>query len=382
MGTRAKVVPFRAPALRAGVAAALAALALAAAPEAEGKVIWRVKGGGFGHGVGLSQYGAYGFAKRGKGWKAIVRHYYRGTAVRATKGRRIRVLLRPYQSRVRFTGANKACGRSLSPRTRYSATRGSGGRVILRNPGGRAIRSCGRKLVAFGGKSVVMLGKGVYRGALVVRPSSVPGRVNAINVVGVEAYVRGIVALESPSSWPLNALRAQAVVARSYGLSSSVGGRGFEHYDDTRSQVYGGVRAETRRTNRAVRDTRLQVVKYKGRIAQTFFFSTSGGWTENNENVWGGAPVPYLRGVKDPFDGASPLHRWVRKFSVARMQSRLRGLVKGRLRRVVVLKKGFSPRIVRARLVGSGGSTRVHGQTLKYRLALPDAPWNIKRIVR
>jgi stage II sporulation protein D len=124
------------------------------------------------------------------------------------------------------------------------------------------------------------------------------------------------------------------------------------------------------------------VVKYKGRIAQTFFFSTSGGWTENNENVWGGTPIPYLRGVKDPYDGASPLHRWVRKFSLAKMQSRLRGLVRGKLRRVRILKKGFSPRIVRARLIGSGGSTRVHGQTLKYRLALPDAPWSIKRVNR
>jgi stage II sporulation protein D len=198
--------------------------------------------------------------------------------------------------------------------------------------------------------------------------------------VAVDPYVQGVVPLESPASWPLNALRAQAVVARSYGLTSSVGGKGFDLYDNTSSQVYGGLSAETARSNQAVADTSLQVVKYKGAIAQTFFFSTSGGFTESNEFIFGGKPIPYLRGVEDPFDDTSPYHRWVRKLKPRSMQAALSGEVRGKLRKVVVLKRGDSPRIFRARLVGSAGSTKVSGQTLEADLGLLDEPWKIKRI--
>jgi len=367
---------------RAAAAACAAALALVLAwpaTGAEAKVIWRVKGGGFGHGVGLSQYGAYGLAKHKKGWRQIVSHYYRNTTISPTSSKKVRILLRPYQSRVKFKSASSACGASLNEGKTYSGAR-SGNSVVLRNPKGKAIKNCGGLLSATGGKSVTMLGKGAYRGALHIRPSSVPGRVNAINALGVDAYVQGVVALESPSSWPLNALRAQAVVARSYGLASSVGGRGFDLYDTTSSQVYGGLRAETARTNQAVRDTKMQVVKHKGKVAQTFFFSTSGGHTENNEFVFGGKPIPYLRGVKDPYDNTSPLHRWTKKFSFGRMQTALSEHVRGKLRKIVVLRRGASPRIFRARLVGSGGRTKISGQELKADLGLYDAPWNIKKI--
>jgi stage II sporulation protein D len=377
--------PRRAPRRgRIALASTAAALALAlAAPAtgAEAKIIWQVKGGGFGHAVGLSQYGAYGLAKHKTGWKQIVLHYYLHTKIGAIPNKKVRVLLRPYQASVRFTSASSACGATLSEAKTYSAAR-SGGDVLLRNPKGKTIKNCGPLLSATGGKSVVLLGKGSYRGALQVRPSSVPGKVNAINAVGVDPYVQGVVPLESPASWPLNALRAQAVVARSYGLASSVGGRGFDLYDNTSSQVYGGLSAETARSNQAVTDTSLQVVKYKGAIAQTFFFSTSGGFTESNEFIFGGPPIPYLRGVVDPYDDASPFHRWVRKLSARKMQNALSGQVRGKLRKIVVLKRGDSPRIFRARLVGSGGSTKVSGQTLKDALGLLDEPWKIKKIKR
>ena len=373
----------RTTAALAGLLACVVALALAvAAPAGAGAVtIWKVKGGGFGHAVGLSQYGAHGLAKHGKGWRKIVGHYYRNTTISPTSAKSVRILLRPYQSSVRFKSASAACGLTLSEGKTYSGTR-SGNSVVLRNPKGKVMKNCGGLLSATGGKSVAMLGKGAYRGALQIRPSSVPGKVNAINSLGVDPYVQGVVPLESPSSWPMNALRAQAVVARSYGLASDVGGKGFDLYDTTSSQVYGGIGAETKRTNQAVRDTKLQVVKYNGRVAQTFFFSSSGGFTESNEFVFGGKPIPYLRGVKDPYDGASPYHRWKRKFSLARMQAALSEDVRGKLRKIVILRRGDSPRIFRARLVGSGGKTKISGQELKGDLGLLDAPWNIKKIKR
>jgi stage II sporulation protein D len=370
---------------RAPLAACAVVLALGlagwGAGGAEAKVIWKVKGGGFGHAVGLSQYGAYGLATHNKGWRQIVGHYYLHTTISPTASRTVRILLLPYQSSVRFRGATSACGVTLSEGKTYSGAR-SGNSVVLLSPKGATLKNCGGLLSATGGTSVKMLGKGTYRGALQIRPSSVPGTVNAINALGVDPYVQGVVALESPSSWPMNALRAQAVVARSYGLASSVGGKGFELYDNTSSQVYGGIGAETARTNQAVSDTRLQVVKYKGEIAQTFFFSTSGGFTESNEYVFGGKPIAYLRGVVDPYDDASPYHRWVEKLSFGAMQAALSEHVRGKLRKIVVLKRGDSPRIFRARLVGSGGSTKISGQELKSDLGLLDAPWKIKRIVR
>ena len=112
-------------------------------------------------------------------------------------------------------------------------------------------------------------------------------------------------------------------------------------------------------------------------MAETYFFSTSGGHTENNEfSFLGGTPLPYLRGVPDPYDGASPYHRWTRKLSNGQMQAELSGLVRGKLKRIVVTKRGASPRIVKAKLVGSGGTTKVTGPDLRSYLGLPDT-WAI-----
>ena len=351
--------------------AAALCLCLAAAGPAAGAKRWVIKGAGFGHGIGMSQYGAFGFAKHGKNYRAIVKHYYKGTTVGDRSDKTVRVLLRPYQSNVKISGASSACGSKLSEKRAYTARR-EGKNVILRDKKGVRVAGC-KILSATGGASVNLAGKGAYRGAIVVRPSSVRGTVNAINAVGLEDYLRGVIARESPSSWPMDALKAQALAARSYALSTGVRGNGFDFYDDTRSQVYGGVGAETARTNKAVAQTAGEVVQHKGRVAQTFFFSTSGGHTENNEfSFLGGTPLPYLRGVPDPYDGASPYHRWKRKLTQRQMQAELGGLVRGKLKRIVVTKRGASPRIVRAKLVGSGGTTKTNGPALRAYLGLPD----------
>ena len=359
----------------AGGLAVCALLASAGAAEAR----WVIKGAGFGHGIGLSQYGAYGYAKQGTGYKAILKHYYSGTEIGSAASKTVRVLLRPYQSTVRFTGASSACGVSLAEKKTYTA-KPKGSKVILRNKAGIRLANCGKVMSATGGGTVSLIGKGAYRGAIEARGASVPGKLNAINAVPIEDYLRGVVPEESPSSWPLDALKAQAVAARSYALSTGVGGNGFDHYDDTRSQVYGGVGAEAARTNQAVAATAGEVVEVNGKVAQTYFFSTSGGHTENNEfSFLGASPLSYLRGVPDPHDGASPYHRWTRKLSNGQMQAELGGLVRGKLRRIVVTKRGASPRIVKAKLVGSGGTAKVSGPDLRSYLGLPDTWADFKR---
>jgi stage II sporulation protein D len=358
------------------IATAVAIACALAVPAAASAKVWIVKGAGFGHGVGMSQYGAKGYAENGFGYQAILAHYYTGTTLGSIPDQTVRVLLRPSVRSVSFSGAGAACGTGLKPGKTYVAKRKGSG-VLLRSKKGLLIARCGGLLSATGSPTVNVIGKGTYRGALEVRASDTPGTLNGVNAVGLEDYVRGVVSKESPASWPAEALKAQAVAARSYVVSTVFRGFGFDVYDDTRSQVYGGVAAETAKTDQAVAATALQVVLYNGKVAQTFFFSTSGGHTENNEFSslgFGQPPVPYLRGVDDPYEATagSPYEHWKRKFSLARMNSALSGLVRGKLRNIVVTQRGTSPRIVSANLVGSGGTTTVNGPELRDALGLPD----------
>jgi SpoIID/LytB domain protein len=368
--------PRARPRLRASlVAAAVASLALLV-PSAASAKKWVVKGAGFGHGTGMSQYGAKGFAARGTPYSSILGHYYTGTTLGTAPSQTVRVLLRPYLPSVRFRGAGSACGVGLKPGKTYVAKRKGAG-VVLRTKKGIRVAKCSGLLSATGAPTVELIGKGAYRGALEVRPSSVPGRLNAINAVEIEDYLKGVVPKESPASWPIEALKAQAVAARSFAIATPVKGNGFDQYDDTRSQLYAGVSAEATRTNQAVDATRSQVVLYNGKVAQTFFFSTSGGHTENNELSslgFGGTAIPYLRGVPDPYEAeaGAPYYRWKRKFSLGRMNSLLGSLVRGKLKKVVVTQRGASPRIVRANLIGSRGTTTVTGPQLRDELGLPD----------
>jgi stage II sporulation protein D len=350
---------FRARVATTLLAAAIGACCAAGAAEAK----WVVKGHGYGHGVGLSQYGAYGYASQGVGYQKILAHYYTGTGLGHEAGQ-VRVLLGESGS-VAFSGAGKACGEKLEKRSKYTFVPAGGG-VELRDSHGKKVSGCGGEGDASEG--IKIAGYGSYRGSLVAHSDD--GQLLVINQLGSEDYVRGVVANESPASWPIDALRAQAVVSRTYGLATSKGGV-FDQYADTRSQVYGGKDSETKATNQAVADTAKQVVTYKGDLAVTYFFSTSGGQTEDSEYGFpGGSSIPYLRSVNDPYDDLSPLHNWTETYSDDDMETRLRGLFDGKLKKVDVVQTGSSPRIVKARIVGSLGSTTVPGDLLRERLGL------------
>jgi stage II sporulation protein D len=346
------------------------------APSAQAGVRWVVLGHGFGHGVGMSQYGAYGYAKHGKGYRFILAHYYRGTTIGTLPGpRAVRVLL-DTESSVAFSGATAACGRALDPGRRYVAGSAGGG-VQLRGTGKRAV-GCGRRLRATGHGRISIDGA-AYRGALEVVPAG--GSLNVVNALPVDQYVKGVVPNESPASWPLAALEAQAVAARSYALADQVGGDGFDLYSDTRSQVYGGLGSEAARSSRAADLTRGQVVMYGGKVAQTFFSACSGGHTESVQNVFFGPPVPYLVGVPDPYDGACPLHSWKLTFSGREISAKLGAYLKGQLKRIVVTKRGASPRIVWAKLYGTGGVTEIRGDRLEAALGAYDRWMYFRKVV-
>lgn len=354
-------------ALRVLLATALALAAIA--PNASAAVKWVVHGHGFGHGVGVSQYGAYGYALHGKDYQFILGHYYQGSTIGQVSGPSVvRVLLDISSGDVGFSAATSACGVALDPGQSYEAHR-EGARVKLRNAAGKPLADCGAKLRAAGHGKVTIAGVGTYRGALEVVPTkSNPGSLNVINALAVEQYVKGVVPNESPPSWPAAELRAQAVESRSFALSVDVEGNGFDLYDDTRSQVYDGYSSETAASNAAVEATKGQVVMYGGKVAETYFSACSGGYTESVQNVFFGPAVPYLQAVPDPYDYYCPLHDWTLHFSGPEISAKLGGLLDGKLKQVVVTKRGVSPRIVSAKLIGTGGTTTVSGEQLEVAL--------------
>ena len=351
----------------------LAALATALAAAPAGAATWTARGAGFGHGVGMSQYGAYGMAQQGSGYRRILAHYYRGASIDNVGGRTIRVLLRERAGSVSFRGAVRIAGRRATPGRTYTATRLPGRRVRVRGvgrfPAPLAVRGAGG-IVRLFGRAMNGVTDGRYRGALEVSPAG-PKGLSAVNALPIDTYVQGVVAGEMPASWDLEALKVQAVAARSYALTTDAGGDLFDQFPDTRSQVYKGVEGETNRTNSAVAGTGGEILRYRGAVATTYYSSSSGGQTESVHHAFpGGAPAGYLRSVQDPADRISPNYRWTARFTQRQMQRRLKGLVRGTLRSIRVVRTGVSPRVVEAELRGTRGRTRVSGNDLRARLGL------------
>lgn len=162
-----------------------------------------------------------------------------------------------------------------------------------------------------------------YRGSLVLAAGS--SRLTVINETGLEGYLYGVLPREVSPSWPMESLKAQAVVARTFALKS-LGKHQSSGYDvsaDVWSQVYGGFESEKEPTNRAVDDTRSEVVTYKGQLINAVFFSSCGGRTEDPQDAWGSA-LPYMRSVRCSFCRKYSGYHWERQVSEAKVLSGLR----------------------------------------------------------
>lgn len=396
-----------------GLGAALAALALpnpsaggAAAPptspstqQAGQATVFTFTGHGWGHGVGMSQYGARGRALAGWSGAQILRHYYTGTSLTVVKQRQVRVLLSPGRRTavVWSPGAWRVIGARPNGRTVTPLRAGAFYRIVTLPTGQLALMRGGRRVAAFTGPLRVQArtaGGWVawgpaqpeaarrYRGGLRAVPTG--AGFDLVNVVGLDVYVKGVVPREMPPDWgddAFAALVAQAVAARSYVLATMSPTANYDVFDDDRSQVYGGVSAEDPRTTRAVAATRGTVVTYHGTVITTYFFSTSGGRTEDVQNVFRGAtPRPYLVSVADPFDEISPYHVWPDppSFSPAGLGRRLG--VDGPVTQVTVLRRGVSPRVVDARVTTESGSqTVLTGITMRSQLGLRDTWFTVAK---
>jgi stage II sporulation protein D len=298
--------------LRRSAVLAAAALCLAG-PAAAGTAVaaatFVFNGHGWGHGIGLSQYGALGYAQHGASYAQIVSHYYPGTQLGTAPVRSIRVLLADTKKVVTVSSASGLRVEDATGEVHqlaagdYAFGRG----LLLKLDGVTQTQLPGPLVFGPQGSALELNGK-PYRGTFTAYGGK---SLQIVNTLGLDAYVDGVVPSEMPYFWNAEALKAQAIAARSYALATRKPNGVFDAYADTRSQVYLGISAERPATTAAVTATRGTVALYGGRVATTYFYSTSGGRTAAIHDEWPKMkPVPYLVSVPDPYDTLSPYHNW------------------------------------------------------------------------
>ncbi len=399
--------------LALGLLLAVSALAPAASPAvasttsvpprqaiAAGLGVTSFYGRGYGHGVGMSQYGARGRALAGQLATTILQHYYAGTTLGTrTPSTIVRVLVfnafaatavKPLAiTGVGGTwtvdgiagtfpaGARLSLWPTASGATTWNLAVKSGAGASLATA---VVSSAVIVRPAVAATSLELTSKAstfnLYRGFLRVRLTTTAA---VDDHVGLDLYLRGVVPAEMPSSWPLEALKAQAIASRSYAFARLHPTTGsFDLYDDTRSQVYRGQRGETTAGNNAVAATSGSVLLAGSSVANALYHSADGGWTENNENVFVSStgaivagPVSYLRGSSDrapdgtSYDAASPYATWkTASYDAAALSAIFAkdGRTNaGALNSIDLSRKGVSGRLISVTLSGSLGTRTVSG---------------------
>lgn len=200
----------------------------------------------------------------------------------------------------------------------------------------------------------VLIGGTEYRGG--ARFLHTNDGLTVINYVDLEDYLKGVVPGEMPSSWPTEALKAQAVCARNYAVTNwnKFQKYGFNLDDTTQSQVYLGLKGEKAETNRAIEETRNIFLTYNGEPATTFFYSSSGGHTESSKYAWGG-DYPYLTGVEDPYDTSK---EWTVPYTPDEIEEKLSGIgvTIGDVTDLEVVERSPSGRIIDLNIIGTEGN--------------------------
>ena len=325
-------------------------IALASAAGAAASPVFVLKGHGWGHGVGLSQYGAYGRASAGQDYPQILAFYYDGTNVGETTRSKIRVLLSENHSSVTLRSSEdfQVGDKTLARLTDWKLVP-KDGQVRVVGKG-----KVGDPAIAKPGKGFLQVGEDRYRGDLKIYNQN--GSLDVVNVVGLQGYLYSVVPREMPSSWPLEALKAQAVAARGYAVNANRPDTRYDIYDDTRDQVYGGLNygsGEDPGSTAAVKATAGEVLKSGADVISAFFSSSNGGRTAASVDTWGG-DLPYLVSKADRFDAKfNPYRNWTVVFSPGALQTRF-GAAKTPADAIVAQRK--SGRVASVRLTRPGWS--------------------------
>jgi stage II sporulation protein D len=375
--------------LSLGVAGTLIASAslVAAGPAQAVEVYLRPAGGtvtisghGYGHGHGMSQWGAYGAASVSNlSWQSILSFYYPGTTLASLGNPTIRVRLDAVGSGPMyvFNAAGLRLAGNALPATTTGITQY---RVLPRSDGslqvdklssaGWSSHGTAASPAVFSSSSGlvdVKLASGSrrsYRGTIYANRATSTS-LTPVNVLPMESYLRAVVPAEMPASWHTNALRAQAVAARSYAgydRAHAAAGQTWDTCDTTSCQMYSGVPAEYAASDTAVAATAGQTLTYAGTPAFTQFGSANGGWTAAGSQ-------PYLSARADPYDGAIPngANSWTASVTAAAIQARWPSI--GTYSRLRILTRDghgqWGGRVLTAAIDGSNGSVTVSGTTMR-----------------
>ena len=371
----------------------ITALVLVPAPQASakswdvpGRASITVKGHGYGHGHGLSQYGALGAARQGVGYRRIVDFYYPRTKW-ALAGGAVKVLISADTSSDVVVSARGGLSvRSLASGKSWNLAgvnrdakrwrilpvgnrRSEIGYLTGRWHSWRVV--AGEAQFAAGGKPMRLHlpGSSVrYRGVL---RSTAPGgtRRDTVNILPLDSYLKGVLPREVPALWPQQAVRAQAIAARTYAAYERAHpiARHYQICDTAQCQVYGGRSAEHPGSTRAVEATARRILTSRGKPAFTQFAASSGGWTSAGS-------FPYLPAKRDPWDGFSgnPYHSWRVRLDDRDLERRWP--VIGDLRNIETVGRDgngqWGGRVGTVRLRGSQGRVSVSGDDFPYLMGL------------
>jgi stage II sporulation protein D len=353
-----------------------------------------IRGAGWGHGWGMSQYGAYGAAREGLFWKQILAFYYRGTRLKKLpSGTKIKVwITADSDNSLRVLPASglaisDTAGHHYTVPTgaKYRSWRisrsGAGYRLSYRtSSGGYVTKSTG---LTSGSWSVstrskivkVVLPNGSvrpYRGTVALIKRGSGGR--TVNNVLLEDYVKGVVPAEMPTSWAAHAVRAQAVAARSYGvrLQKFAGNAGYDICDTTACQVYRGMAQETSGGNTAVRATSGIIVTYRGAVALTQFASSNGGHSARGD-------YPYLLAQRDPYDGVIKSQAWTRTLSASSISRAWPSV--GTVKRLQITSRdgagAWGGRVKTIKIIGTLRTATVSGITFQHMFGMRSSLYTV-----
>jgi len=404
MGSR-NGLPGRAAVATVILAAAIFLFPLGSQRAAALRDTYTFDGSGWGHGVGMCQYGARGMAAAGFDYRQILTYYYQGTQVSdwacppsirvgLLEGQGEIQLAADSGSFVLFTSAGDIPGGTMTQGSTWRVRPSSDGRFLIYKPDGSLLNG-----TSYGSAWQPVYVRGAADGDVLRLPQNgnrrlshlsaitplelnvygSPYALRAILISWFETYLKGVA--EVPGSWPQEAVKAQAVAARSYAVRA-MGKHASSNYDicdEVHCQYYQGYDKE-KDTGwvQAVEATRGKVLTYQGQVAQCFYSSSCGGHTDNNEDVWGGSPVPYLRGVPDPYcmDAVNPYAHWTVTFTRQELESRLNAgssTYVGTLYSVDLSNRTPSGRVRWAVFNGSAGKVTVSGEQLRSLLNLRSA---------
>ncbi len=231
------------------------------------------------------------------------------------------------------------------------------------------------------------VGKRVYRGTLELYPSLRNNGIYVINILPLEDYLKGVIRMEISEKWPEEAIKAQAIIARTFALYNwnKHKKEGFNLCATTHCQLYGGVTHEVPLTNKIVSETRGLILTYKGKPIDSVYHSASGGYTEDSEYVWG-KYIPYLRAVKSDFEHPSKAITWSFKIGAKNLRKRIYKWYKkdiGEIYDIRIDKRSPHGRIFKLSILGTHGKITLKGTDFRFLLGannLKSTLFDVKKI--